>query len=143
MYRSDHAVPHFQNDAGVSIIEIGSQEFMCVGVSPPFDHPHIFLCANCDENRCVDWNSLRLPLCWKCCIDAIDEASGAKTISRTLDQRHQTDVIENAIECRDVLRKPNLAFAYFCRARDPCTQQALTPVQLDGGGAHRLTGMLT
>jgi uncharacterized Zn-finger protein len=40
---SDHVVPHFQNDAGVSVIEIGSQEFMCVGANPPFDHPHVFL----------------------------------------------------------------------------------------------------
>jgi uncharacterized Zn-finger protein len=40
---SDHVVPHFHNDAGVSVIEIGSQEFMCVGANPPFDHPHVFL----------------------------------------------------------------------------------------------------
>lgn len=40
---SDHVVPHFHNDAGVAVIEIGSQEFMCVGANPPFDHPHVFL----------------------------------------------------------------------------------------------------
>jgi uncharacterized Zn-finger protein len=40
---ADHVVPHFHNDAGVSVIEIGSQEFMCVGAKPPFDHPHVFL----------------------------------------------------------------------------------------------------
>ena len=40
---SDHVVPHFHNDAGVSVIEIGSQEFMCVGANPPFDHPHVLL----------------------------------------------------------------------------------------------------
>ena len=40
---SDHVVPHFHNDAGAAIIEIGSQEFMCVGANPPFDHPHVFL----------------------------------------------------------------------------------------------------
>jgi uncharacterized Zn-finger protein len=40
---ADHVVPHFHNDAGVPIIEIGSQEFMCVGANPPFDHPHVFL----------------------------------------------------------------------------------------------------
>jgi uncharacterized Zn-finger protein len=40
---SDHAVPHFHNDVGVSVIEIGSHEFMCVGANPPFDHPHVFL----------------------------------------------------------------------------------------------------
>ena len=40
---SEHVVPHFHNDAGVPLIEIGSQEFMCVGATPPFDHPHVFL----------------------------------------------------------------------------------------------------
>jgi uncharacterized Zn-finger protein len=40
---SDQVVPHFHNDAGVSVIEIGSHEFMCVGANPPFDHPHVFL----------------------------------------------------------------------------------------------------
>src|SRR6201992_2835170 len=40
---ADNVVPHFHNDAGVPVIEIGSQEFMCVGAHPPFDHPHVFL----------------------------------------------------------------------------------------------------
>jgi uncharacterized Zn-finger protein len=40
---ADHVVPHFHNDAGVAVIEIGSHEFMCVGANPPFDHPHVFL----------------------------------------------------------------------------------------------------
>jgi uncharacterized Zn-finger protein len=40
---ADNVVPHFHNDAGVAVIEIGSQEFMCVGANPPFDHPHVFL----------------------------------------------------------------------------------------------------
>ena len=40
---ADNLVPHFHNDAGVTVIEIGSQEFMCVGANPPFDHPHVFL----------------------------------------------------------------------------------------------------
>ena len=37
------STPHFQNDMGLSKIEIGSKEFMCVGAKPPFDHPHVFL----------------------------------------------------------------------------------------------------
>ena len=37
------ATPHFHNDMGVVSIEIGAGEFMCVGASPPFDHPHVFL----------------------------------------------------------------------------------------------------
>ena len=36
-------VPHFQNDAGVERIEIGVREFKCIGASPPFDHPHIYI----------------------------------------------------------------------------------------------------
>ena len=35
--------PHFQNDMGLSKIEIGAREFMCIGAKPPFDHPHVFL----------------------------------------------------------------------------------------------------
>ncbi|MFO1184169.1 MAG: zinc-finger domain-containing protein [Bauldia sp.] len=41
---SDHtATPHFQNDAGAREIAVGVKEFMCVGASPPLDHPHVFL----------------------------------------------------------------------------------------------------
>jgi len=40
---TDHVVPHFQNDVGVPVIEIGAKEFMCIGAMPPFDHPHVFL----------------------------------------------------------------------------------------------------
>ncbi len=40
---ADHVIPHFHNDSGVALIEIGVQEFMCVGAKPPFDHPHIFI----------------------------------------------------------------------------------------------------
>ena len=39
---TDAIVPHFHNDPGVAVIEIGAKEFMCVGVKPPFDHPHVF-----------------------------------------------------------------------------------------------------
>jgi uncharacterized Zn-finger protein len=40
---AEHVVPHFQNDPGVPVIEIGAREFMCVGATPPYDHPHVFL----------------------------------------------------------------------------------------------------
>ena len=36
-------VAHFQNDAGRPRIAIGVREFMCVGATPPFDHPHEYL----------------------------------------------------------------------------------------------------
>jgi uncharacterized Zn-finger protein len=39
---TDSIVPHFHNDLGVPVIDIGAREFMCVGALPPFDHPHVF-----------------------------------------------------------------------------------------------------
>lgn len=40
---AEQIVPHFHNDAGVQVIEIGAREFKCVGAKPPYDHPHVFL----------------------------------------------------------------------------------------------------
>jgi len=39
---TDTIIPHFHNDLGVAVIEIGAREFMCVGAKPPFDHPHVY-----------------------------------------------------------------------------------------------------
>ena len=36
-------VPHFCNDQGEAKIAIGVKEFQCMGASPPFDHPHVYL----------------------------------------------------------------------------------------------------
>ncbi|PSM17069.1 MULTISPECIES: zinc-finger domain-containing protein [Nitratireductor] len=47
-----HSIPHFQNDAGHAAVEIGVKEFMCVGASDPFDHPHVFLDMG-DEDELV------------------------------------------------------------------------------------------
>lgn len=45
--------PHFQNDRGARRIMIGAKEFMCVGASPPFDHPHVFIdMGDADEAIC-------------------------------------------------------------------------------------------
>lgn len=50
---ASHAIPHFQNDAGHRAISIGVREFMCVGASAPFDHPHIFIdMGDEDEKVC-------------------------------------------------------------------------------------------
>jgi Uncharacterized protein conserved in bacteria len=46
-----HTIPHFQNDAGHAVIEIGVKEFMCVGATPPFDHPHEFLDMGDDQEK--------------------------------------------------------------------------------------------
>jgi uncharacterized Zn-finger protein len=40
---AERVVPHFHNNLGVPVVEIGTHEFMCVGALPPFDHPHVFL----------------------------------------------------------------------------------------------------
>jgi len=45
------AVPHFQNDAGHTTIEIGVKEFMCVGATSPFDHPHVYLDMGDDDDK--------------------------------------------------------------------------------------------
>ncbi|MEF2073639.1 zinc-finger domain-containing protein [Consotaella aegiceratis] len=47
-----HVIPHFQNDGGYDVIEIGVSEFMCVGANPPFDHPHVFIDMG-DEQEAV------------------------------------------------------------------------------------------
>jgi uncharacterized Zn-finger protein len=39
---TDSVVPHFHNDLGVAVIEIGAKEFMCEGAKSPFDHPHVY-----------------------------------------------------------------------------------------------------
>jgi uncharacterized Zn-finger protein len=44
-------IPHFQNDAGHAFITIGVKEFMCVGATPPFDHPHEFLDMGGDNEK--------------------------------------------------------------------------------------------
>jgi uncharacterized Zn-finger protein len=42
-HMAERVVPHFHNTPGVTIIEIGAQEFMCEGELAPFDHPHVYL----------------------------------------------------------------------------------------------------
>lgn len=46
-----HPTPHFQNTDGHESIEIGVKEFMCMGATPPFDHPHIYLDMGDDAER--------------------------------------------------------------------------------------------
>ena len=45
--------PHFHNQMGLAMIEVGAREFMCIGALPPFDHPHIFIdMGTADETIC-------------------------------------------------------------------------------------------
>ena len=40
---SSNGYPKFKNDHGIQEIRIGAKEFLCIGASPPQDHPHIYL----------------------------------------------------------------------------------------------------
>ncbi|MPY74018.1 MAG: zinc-finger domain-containing protein [Alphaproteobacteria bacterium] len=35
--------PKFRNDRAVPEIRIGAKEFNCIGVTPPQDHPHVYI----------------------------------------------------------------------------------------------------
>ncbi len=35
--------PHFHNSAGHPSIRIAVRQFMCIGVLPPNDHPHVYV----------------------------------------------------------------------------------------------------
>ncbi|MCY4034165.1 MAG: zinc-finger domain-containing protein, partial [Hyphomicrobiales bacterium] len=37
------------NDSGKEEIQIDTREFECIGATPPFDHPHIFLDMGDDD----------------------------------------------------------------------------------------------
>jgi len=45
------SIPHFQNDGGQPAIDIGVREFMCVGATPPYDHPHVYLDMGDDREK--------------------------------------------------------------------------------------------
>jgi uncharacterized Zn-finger protein len=53
-FAADYSVyPRFRNDIAVSEIRIGAKEFKCIGVSPPHDHPHVYIdMANQDTILC-------------------------------------------------------------------------------------------
>lgn len=51
------SIPHFQNDAGHAVVEIGVKEFKCVGANPPFDHPHIFIDMGSDTEAVCSYCS--------------------------------------------------------------------------------------
>ena len=52
-----HSIPHFQNDGGHRVIEIGVKEFMCTGASLPYDHPHIFIDMGDDSEKVCSYCS--------------------------------------------------------------------------------------
>jgi uncharacterized Zn-finger protein len=54
---ADKATPHFHNDPGVPVIHVGSKEFMCIGATPPFDHPHVFIDMGYDNETICSYCS--------------------------------------------------------------------------------------
>ncbi|MEM8750892.1 MAG: zinc-finger domain-containing protein [Pseudomonadota bacterium] len=44
-------VPHFHNNDGAPQIAIGVKEFMCIGATAPYDHPHVFLDMGDDNDK--------------------------------------------------------------------------------------------
>jgi uncharacterized Zn-finger protein len=53
---ADYAYAKFRNDNAVSQIRIGIKVFKCIGVSPPQDHPHVYLDMGDDD-------TIRCPYC--------------------------------------------------------------------------------
>ena len=49
---TDEVIPHFHNEPGVQVIEIGAKKFMCIGALLPQDHPHVF-CDMGDDHEYV------------------------------------------------------------------------------------------
>jgi uncharacterized Zn-finger protein len=46
---ADNNYGKFRNDGGAAEIRIGLKQFKCIGVSPPHDHPHIYLDMGGDD----------------------------------------------------------------------------------------------
>ena len=56
---ADRGIPHFHNDPGVEVIRVGAKEFMCIGATPPFDHPHVFIDMGGDDDILCSYCSTR------------------------------------------------------------------------------------
>jgi|TARA_B100001093_G_C26668477_1_gene945085 uncharacterized Zn-finger protein len=50
--------PAYKNDIGVKTIKIGVKGFVCIGATPPDDHPHVYLTmGNLDYKVCLYCNT--------------------------------------------------------------------------------------
>lgn len=48
----------FKNDIGVKEIQIGTKRFVCIGETPPMDHPHVYLTmGELDHKVCLYCNT--------------------------------------------------------------------------------------
>jgi uncharacterized Zn-finger protein len=50
-HMAGHTIPHFQNDGGHRVIEVGT------GASVPYDHPHIFIDMGHDNEKVCSYCS--------------------------------------------------------------------------------------
>ena len=56
--KTSRSIPAYKNDIGVAEIKIGVKSFVCVGETPPMDHPHIFLTmGDKDHKVCLYCNT--------------------------------------------------------------------------------------
>mgnify|MGYP003123007309 FL=1 len=46
-----NSIPLYKNDLGVAKIKIGAKGFVCIGETPPMDHPHIYLTMPDDGSK--------------------------------------------------------------------------------------------
>ena len=46
-----NSIPLYKNDQGVATIKIGAKGFVCIGETPPMDHPHIYLTMSENGNK--------------------------------------------------------------------------------------------
>jgi len=50
--------PAYKNDIGVKSIKIGVKSFVCIGCTPPNDHPHVYLTmGEYDHKVCLYCNT--------------------------------------------------------------------------------------
>ena len=51
--------PIYKNDIGAKVIKIGVKNFMCMGETPPMDHPWIFIAmGDADSINCLYCNTI-------------------------------------------------------------------------------------
>ena len=55
---STKTTPKYKNDVGAPSIKIGTKSFVCIGCTPPNDHPHIYLTmGDLDYKVCLYCNT--------------------------------------------------------------------------------------
>ena len=53
-----NTLPIYKNDTGAKVIKIGVKSFMCMGETPPMDHPWVFITMkNKDSVNCLYCNT--------------------------------------------------------------------------------------